>query len=127
MKCIDSSAIVKYASKEKGWESLASEIADSTTISLAIKELTNALWKKVIKKEMDIGTAQRIIETYQFMPVLNQKDYLSLALEIAVRQNIAVYDALFIAVAVANHCELITSDSKQADLAQKLGASAKVY
>ena len=48
MKVIDSSALIKYFSCEEGWERVREVMLEGVvTLDLAIKELLNALWKKV--------------------------------------------------------------------------------
>jgi predicted nucleic acid-binding protein len=54
-------------------------------------------------------------------PLESQERYLTDAFEIAVNNHITIYDALFIAVAERRNLELITSDKKQADIAERLG------
>jgi predicted nucleic acid-binding protein len=58
-------------------------------------------------------------------PLESQERYLTDAFEIAVNNHITIhitiYDALFIAVAKRRNLELITSDKKQADIAERLG------
>ena len=53
--------------------------------------------------------------------LLDQKEYLAEALEIAVRNKITIYDALFIALAKNLNTELITSDTRQAKTAKREG------
>jgi len=54
-------------------------------------------------------------------PLESEEQYLSDAFEIAVNNRITIYDALFIAVAKRRNLELVTSDEKQADIAERLG------
>jgi len=54
-------------------------------------------------------------------PLESQEQYLTDAFEIAVNNHITIYDALFIAVAKRRNLELITSDKKQAYIAERLG------
>jgi predicted nucleic acid-binding protein len=94
------------------------------TLDLAIKELSNALWKKVLRNEMNYETAARIIRDIvegKPFPIEPQERYFLNAFEIAVKGNATVYDALFIAMARGKNLELVTCDEKQAEIAEKLG------
>jgi predicted nucleic acid-binding protein len=128
MKCIDSSAIVKYLSREEGWEALRDDLLDSTTIELAVKELSNAFWVKVRKKDVEFKDALHIISEFNNNAVLvSQSEFLPTAFKISVEHGITVYDSLFIAVAVVKECELVTCDAKQAEVAKKVGVAVKFY
>ena len=117
MRLIDSSALVKFFSKESGWERVAEVISEgAATLDLAIKEVANALWKKVARGEMDEGVAIRIISDLlkrEAMVVVGQDEYLLEAFRIATRRKVTVYDALFIALAKSMKAELVTSDGRQ--------------
>jgi predicted nucleic acid-binding protein len=125
VRVIDSSALVKYFSREAGWEKVGEVMSEGVvTLDLAIKELSNALWKKVLKGEMNHEIAMRIIkdivESKPF-PIETQERYLLNAFEVAVKGDVTVYDALFIAMAKGKGLELVTCDEKQAEIAEKLG------
>ena len=125
MRVIDSSALIKYFSREKGWEDVRRYMLEGVlTIDLAIKETLNALWRKIIKEEIMYETVVKLIKDLtenRPFPLESQEQYLTDAFEIAVNNHITIYDALFIAVAKRRNLELITSDKKQADIAERLG------
>ena len=128
MRVIDSSVLVKYFSRESGWEEAERIILEGVvTLDLAVKELVNALRKKVLKSEMSYEIAVKIIrdlvESKPF-PVKSQELYLVEAFAIALRNNITVYDALFIAMAKRKNLELATCDEEQAKTARKEGLRA---
>lgn len=128
MRAIDSSALVKYFSREAGWEKVRELIIDGViTLDLAVKELANALWKKALRGELSIDVAKTILRDLVeegAIPLEKQEKYILKAFEIAVRYNVTVYDALFMAFAKENSLELITSDKIQADLANRIGVKA---
>ena len=66
-----------------------------------------------------------LLET-EVIKMVNQEKYLSKAFEIAVRNRITVYDALFVALARELNVELITSDTKQAEVAEKEGVNTVI-
>ncbi|MCL5427666.1 MAG: type II toxin-antitoxin system VapC family toxin [Candidatus Marsarchaeota archaeon] len=122
MQVIDSSAIVKYFSKERGWESLQEIITEGYTIQFALIELGNVLLKKIRGKEMTIGMAHIILQDFvPQIPVFDQNRHVGSAFDIAAVNGIALYDSLFIAAAVGEGCDLVTCDRKQAEIARRHG------
>jgi len=122
MLLIDSSAIVKFFSKEPGWEEVTKYIADSLTLSFAIVELSSALLKKVIKNELQIDVAMKLVNEYSECAILlNQNKYIRTALKIAISNNLAIYDSLFIAAALDEGYDLASVDGKQLKVAKNLG------
>lgn len=124
MLLTDSSAIVKFVSKEPGWESIAGYMGDSLSLSLSVAELGSALRKKVIKKEVRQAAASNIINEYaQHTVLLDQNRYIGTALDIAIKNNLSIYDSLFIAAAAEEGYDLLTCDNKQSKIAKKIGVS----
>jgi predicted nucleic acid-binding protein len=122
MLVIDSSAIVKYFSKEEGWESLQDKITEGSTIQFALVELANALMNKVLDRKMGIGLAHVVMEEFApQIPLLDQGKYAISAFDISKGNDLSFYDGLFIATAMGEGCDLLTCDPKQADVAKKLG------
>ncbi|AWR99857.1 type II toxin-antitoxin system VapC family toxin [Metallosphaera hakonensis] len=128
MRVIDSSSLVKFFSKEKGWERVAEVITEGVlTLDLSIKEIANAFWKKVNKGEMKEDLAIKILSDLikgEAISMANQDDYLVEAFRVANRNKITIYDALFIALAKSSKLELITSDKGQYEVALKEGVKA---
>ncbi len=122
MLLIDSSAIVKFFSKEDGWEKVEGYIAESLTVQLALVELPSALHKKVIKKEMEEDIALELLKGYIGSAItLDQKQYMGSAFRIAVGKNISVYDSVFLAAALHEGLDLLSCDEKQLNVARSLG------
>ena len=130
MKAIDSSTLVKFFSKEEGWEKVREIIAEGViTLDLTIKEVANALWKKVLRGEMSEDVSVKIISDLvkgEAIKIVSQEEYLIDAFRIAVREKITVYDALFISLAKSKGIELVTSDKKQYEVALKEGLNASL-
>jgi predicted nucleic acid-binding protein len=119
---IDSSAIAKYSSKEPDWSKVEKYITSGDTLELAIKETGNALWKKILKKEVELDTAKKIVKILSStLSILDQHAYMDRALEIATRHNISLYDALFLACAKMENSKLVSSDARQLEVARELG------
>jgi predicted nucleic acid-binding protein len=103
------------------------EYAARVTLDLAVKELANALRKKVSGNEMSFEIAARIIRDVvegKPFPVEPQEPYLVEAFEMALRNDVTVYDALFVAMAKRKGLELVTCDEKQAKAARREGVKA---
>jgi predicted nucleic acid-binding protein len=120
---------VKYFTREAGWEKVREVLIDGVvTLDLAIKEVANALWKRVVRGEMGYDTALTIIRTLLegAIPVVDERDYLARAFELAAKHKVTVYDALFVALALEKNTELVTSDKLQAAAAEKAGVRVVV-
>jgi len=130
VRLADSSALVKYFAKEEGWETVKSYILRGVaTLDLAIKEVGNALWKKVLRGEMELNDAIEILTDLAkgyAIKILNQEEFLGEGLRLAVEQRITLYDALFIAAARRLRLPLLTADRLQARAARKVGAEVVV-
>ena len=59
---IDSSALTKYAAKEPDWAKIEGYLASADSLEIALIETSNALWKKIQKKEIDLGTSKKIVQ-----------------------------------------------------------------
>lgn len=123
MKVIDSSTLIKYIAKEEDWESVEKHLNEGcTTLDLALKEVANALVKKMLKNEADLETAQKIIRHMpKIVKISSQSEYFPKALEIAVKNRMTIYDALFIALAMNTNTPLLTSDKEQAKASKENG------
>ncbi|MHB8359914.1 MAG: type II toxin-antitoxin system VapC family toxin [Thermoplasmataceae archaeon] len=127
MKVTDSSTIVKFFSQEPGWENLREYLYEPITIELALKELGNALWKKVNRGEFEEVNALEVLTEFQRIgKFLEQGKYLGKAFEIAVKYKITIYDSLFIAAAFLEGYDLVTSDMRQATVSKDLGINTTV-
>jgi len=92
------------------------------TLDLSLKEVANALWKKIVNGEMNIEIAVDILRDLKSLKSLtpvDQNRYIEESLKIAVVNGITVYDALFIALAKELKMVLATCDRKQAEAAFK--------
>lgn len=122
---IDSSSLAKYVNREPGWEEVSKGLEEgSMTVELAIKEVANSLWKRVMRKELNgkLGTSvlNDLLELAPFR-VEEQKPLYEGAFGIAQSRSISIYDALFIELAIQKSLPLLTSDEKQAKAADSLG------
>ena len=127
-KVIDSSALAVFLLKEEGWKRIREILREKPyTIELAVKEAANSIWKRVkLLKDIDENKALTILGDLLklrrvALRIEPQDVYLTQALEIALKNDATIYDALFIAQALAKKAILVTSDKKQAEIANRLG------
>ena len=131
MIVIDASALSKYILGEKNWIEVENYLLKGLySIDYIVKEVANSLWKHTVvfnrfsEKEYRVAymILKKIVE--EVIMLENQTRYIDEAVEIAFKNKITVYDSLYIAQAL-KYGELLTSDKKQVEVAEKLGI--KVY
>jgi predicted nucleic acid-binding protein len=119
---IDASILVKFILKEEGWNKIADFLkAGTISVDLVIKETVNAIWKRVMRKEISLEEAKSMFEAVKeilnkAVIIENEMDYIDEAFEISIRRNMTVYDSLYIALA-KKKLELLTADEIQAQVA----------
>lgn len=81
---------------------------------LFFAEAGNILWKKVNRGELTGAVGHRIARALRAVPeeVHATADLLEGALELAMRHGCTVYDALYVALAVAEDLHLVTADRR---------------
>jgi len=125
VKVIDASALVKYVNRESGYEAIVNHILHGCiTVELALKELGNALWKRVIRGEVGLEDARQVLKLFtegRIVRFAAQEDLVLDAFNLSTSLNITVYDAFYIALAERLKVELVTADRKQAEKARELG------
>jgi predicted nucleic acid-binding protein len=95
--------------------------AGTISVDLVIKETVNAIWKRVMRKEISLEEAKSMFEAVKeilnkAVIIENEMDYIDEAFEISIRRNMTVYDSLYIALA-KKKLELLTADEIQAQVA----------
>jgi predicted nucleic acid-binding protein len=114
---------VKFILKEEDWNKIADFLkAGTISVDLVIKETVNAIWKRVMRKEISLEEAKSMFEAMKeilnkAVIIENEMDYIDEAFEISIRQNITVYASLYIALAKKKKLELLTADEIQAQVA----------
>ena len=81
---------------------------------LVVPEVGNALWKKMRRGEISRGqveTAARFLKVSSLI-IAPSGSILEEAMDIASKYDRAVYDSLYLALAVARDCPLVTADRK---------------
>ncbi|MGB3207311.1 MAG: type II toxin-antitoxin system VapC family toxin [Crinalium sp.] len=77
-------------------------------------EIGNILWKRVRRGEMTLDDAKNDLAALSALPwqVGLSLSLMPLALEIATRVDQAVYDCVYLALAVTNNCQMVTADER---------------
>lgn len=128
MIVIDASALAKYVFKEEGWREVRKALEEeAVSVDHVVKEVANAIWKKcVVLKLEPIDVAHKRHQLLHkivregVVALESESKYLEEAFKIAVENEVTVYDSLYIAQALGLGAQLLTSDAKQAHVAQRL-------
>jgi predicted nucleic acid-binding protein len=93
---------------------------------LIFAEFGNVLWKRFRKGQISRKEAIVTIEALLALPlqVESSQSLLPAALEIACSTHRTVYDSLYLAVAIAHQCRVVTADSKLHNAFRKGALSA---
>lgn len=130
MKVIDSSSLVKFFSREEGWGGVEEVILEGVvSLDLSIKEVSSALWRKVLNGEVEEQDAEEIVNDLtkaEAIKIESQNDHMLGAFRIAVKNRITIYDSLHIELAKNTRATLVTSDHRQAEIAREEGVEIKI-
>ena len=88
-------------------------------------ECTNFLWKEVRFRGIPQWQAERMVSEMLALPLQMQPVYnlLPQALQIGLAHQLAVYDSLYIALALSLNCPLVTVDDRQLQAAIAQGSA----
>lgn len=77
-------------------------------------ELGNIVWKKVHRREITSAQAREILGAFAAVPIeiRPSSTFLLPAFEIASALDRSVYDSLYLAVAIAEGCVMVTADAR---------------
>ena len=116
---VDSSVAIKWFVPEDRSER-ALRLLDGTfeliAPDLLVPECANVLWKKTTRGEISAGEARLVLRALGAAPVrlVASRDIIDAAFEIATSLGRTVYDSLFVTLAVARECVLVTGDHRMA-------------
>jgi predicted nucleic acid-binding protein len=114
---VDASVAVKWFVPEIH-SAAAARLLDPAIVlcapDLISAEFGNVLWKKVRRAELTPDDADEILEAFGGVPleIRPSSVLLAAAFELAVELDRSVYDSLYLALAVAEKCALVTADAK---------------
>lgn len=132
MIVIDASSLVKYLLKEENWDKVGPYLRESTvSVDYLVIEAANAIWKEyIIRKQI---TQSRALKAFQDLTNIKNgvltleqfTKYIDDAFDTANKEQISVYDAVYIAQANKRRSALLTSDKNQRDAATSIGIEVK--
>jgi len=121
---VDASVLVKVVLKEPGWDEIELD-SNTATLDYALVEGMNAIWKAIRRGRIAEETGKTLIAVLKLigsgMLTFEARNFFERGLEIALKENITIYDALYIALAEALKAELLTADEKQYYAAKNYG------
>jgi len=113
---VDASVLVKVVLKEPGWDEIELD-SNMATLDYALVEGMNAIWKAIRRGRIAEETGKTLIAVLKLigsgMLTFGAQNFFERGLEIALKENVTIYDALYIALAEALKAELLTADEKQ--------------
>ncbi len=116
---VDASVVVKWFVEEEGSERalrLRDRYIDGEIELIAPElitfEVLNALRYKGLFTEEEMAQIQEALEAYAFSLYSLSGDYARKTLEVAFRNDITVYDASYVALAVVRETHLYTADEE---------------
>ena len=117
MPVIDSSVYASVVVKDEFYENCKKYMTvRKATLDLAFAEAGNVVWKHVkmgrIKPEDAVRRTEILQKLINTSEVYKSEDILVEAIELAVKYDITVYDALFVALALKLNDKLVTTDRK---------------
>jgi len=117
MPVIDSSVYASVIVKDEFYKKCKKYVVvKKVTLDLAFAEAGNVLWKHVkmgrIKADDAVKRAEVLEKLINTSKVYESKDFLVEAVELAVKYDVTVYDALFVALALRLNDKLVTIDRK---------------
>ena len=122
---IDASSLAKYVNREEGWEIVEEYLLDGcVTVELAVKEVLNSIWKRVMRGDLDKESGLSLCRTFIeniMVRIYPQEELYFDAIEISLRNDVTIYDSLYISLAKKLDTPLITSDVKQSNIAKREG------
>ena len=117
---VDANVVAKWFVPERLSEEargLLDGVHELATPDLLWPEMGNVLWKKSRAGELTPREAVGIMQALERLPltVFPSRVLLEAALEVALRTGRTVYDSLYLALAVALECRLVTADERLAN------------
>ena len=130
MIVVDASALAAFILREEGWRRLAKYLADAIAPDHVVKEVANAVWRAArlrgLLSEEEAWRAYALLHRMigKNLVLEPKLKYLDKALEIMARR-VAVYDAIYLALALEKELPLLTLDERQRRAAEALGIRVK--
>ncbi len=114
---VDASIVLKWFVSEN-LSAEAVRLLDSRFLlcapDLLVTELANALWKKVQRSQISRKDAAAILLAVEVisLEVFRTRPLVASAFDLAVHLKHPVYDSVYLALAIAQECALVTADKR---------------
>jgi predicted nucleic acid-binding protein len=87
------------------------------TLDLAVYESLNAIWKEYkLLGNLDLETARLLVEVLQrvfsIMPLESIEGFEEEVFQLATKENLTVYDAAYLFIAIKNNLTLVSDDKR---------------
>ena len=114
---VDASVVAKWFVPEIHSDAAARLLGPAIVLfapDLIVAEFANVLWKKVRRAEITRAEAGEILRAFGALPleIRPSSSLLAAAFELAVELDRSVYDSLYLALAVAEECAMVTADTR---------------
>ncbi|MCW5315643.1 PIN domain-containing protein [Nostoc sp. KVJ3] len=114
---LDASIAIKWFIPEVHSDAARRLIASNHTFLVPdffFAEVGNVLWKRVRRGEDTTENARKTLVDLNAVPleVYLSQPLMPLALDIAIQTDRAVYDSLYLALAITQQCQMVTADGK---------------
>ncbi len=108
---------------------LDDRLAESATLDLFDVECANALWKRVRREQWPLEAAEQALSRVLNLPVrrVAAAEFVNDALRLAVTLGLSVYDACYLALALASGLPLVTADRRLAQGARTAGCDVLCF
>jgi predicted nucleic acid-binding protein len=124
---IDASALASYVLKEEGSGKIREYLAQGVmSVELVIKETANAILMATKRKmigsqqfEIYLGALKALLKSN--IKLVDQRDILEESFKIALKNDLTIYDAIYITSAKKQKIPLLTCDKRQAKVAKGEG------
>ena len=117
MIVVDTSALGSMFFSEKYGELVEEFIRNEDkvlTLDLVYYEFSNAIRKRISRKELSVEKSREIFEDFKELmsgfEIHFYSEVIDDAFDLAIKNNITVFDASFVVLAIKNNCRLLTTD-----------------
>ena len=130
---VDASVVIQrlirdtYTEQTRALFSQLTEADNLIVPEFCLLECTNVLWKQVRFQGMAQSQAELLVNDLAALPlvIMRGRDLLQHGLQIGLRHQLAVYDSVYIALALKLNYPLITVDERQERAAAAEGVTIK--
>jgi predicted nucleic acid-binding protein len=125
MMVVDASVAVKWVISEPDSGAAVALRGTDTLIapSLVIAEIGNALWKRVIRGDVDRSDASAALQiaVAHFDSIVSVDQLAARAMELAVDLRHPIYDCLYLALAERERVPIVSADARLLSAAKRTG------